>query len=109
MSSQPATERKNKDLSEHLPGRYEKKRYYTLSDIEPHSFAYDLWVVLFGKVLDLTEFVQTNIHSPLCQPLIDFAGKDITHWFSPKTKEPRTKIDAETGRQIFHCPNGRLV
>ena len=94
-------------LKEHLPRQYEKKRYYTWLDIEPHSFAHDLWVVLFGNVLDLTELIQSNITSPLCQPIIDFAGKDITHWFSHKTKEPRTKIDADSGRQVFYCPNGR--
>ena len=95
-------------LKEDLPRNYRKKRFYTLQDIEPHSFANDLWVVLFGNVLDLTELVQFYISSSLCQPIIDFAGKDVTHWFSSKTKEPKTRVDPETGRQIFYCPNGRL-
>lgn len=100
---------REKDFKDNLPRKYEKKRYYTWADIEPHSFAYDLWVVLFGQVLDLTELVQRNIHSPLTQPLIDFAGKDITHWFNPKTHEPRTKVDSESGRTVFYCPNGRYL
>lgn len=97
----------SKKLGEFLPKPYEKSNYYTWTDIESHSFTNDLWVVLFGNVLDLTELVQKNIHSPLCQPLIDFAGNDVTHWFNTNTKEPKTKIDVETGRRVFYCPNGR--
>jgi hypothetical protein len=96
-----------KQLADFLPKPYEKSNYYTWKDIESHSFANNLWVVLFGNVLDLTELVQKNVHSPLCQPLIDFAANDVTHWFNHNTKEPKTKIDVDTGRRVFYCPNGR--
>lgn len=102
-----ARNKEDKEIHEHLPKRYEKSRYYTWSDIEPHAFAYDLWVVLFGNVLDLTELIQKNISSPLCEPIIAFAGTDISHWFSHKTKEPKTRIDPNTGRTVYYCPNGK--
>lgn len=111
-SSTLASNRKSvedRQLVEHLRAEYNKKRYYTWKDIEGHCFAHDLWVVLFGKVLDLTELIQANIHSPLCQPLIDFGGKDVSHWFHSKTKEPKTRIDPETARRVFYCPNGRYL
>lgn len=99
----------NKALIEFARPDYKKKRYYTWADIEPHSFSHDLWVVLFGRVLDLTELVQSNIHSPLCQPLIDFAGKDVSHWFNSNTKEPKTRVDPNSARRVFYCPNGRYL
>lgn len=108
VSPTPASAR-NDPLKEHMRPVYERKNYYTWADIEPHCFTHDLWVVLFDKVLDLTELVQLNIDSPLCQPLIDFAGKDISHWFNQKTKEPKTRIDPETARTVFYCPNGRFL
>ena len=30
---------------------------------------------------------------PLCVPLIEAAGTDISHWFDPKTKDPKTFVD----------------
>lgn len=106
--SPPRSARHNPIL-EHMRPAYSNKRYYTWTDIEPHSFAHDIWIVLFGKVLDLTELVQSNIESPLCQPLIDFAGKEVTHWFNQKTKEPKTKVDPDTARKVHYCPNGRYL
>ena len=97
----------NKALADHLPRIYKKKRYYTWADIECHGFAYDLWVVVFGKVLDLTPLVQKHIKSSLCQPIIDFAGKDISHWFCRATNNPKTRVDPATGCLQFYCPNGR--
>lgn len=88
---------------------YNKRRYYTQKDVQFHISSGDLWVVIFQEVYDLTPLIQKNIASPLCQPLIDFGGKDISHFFDPKTKEPKTKIDTNTGKRIFYCPNGRYL
>ena len=105
----PRRTTENKGLIEHMRTDYLAKRYYTWADIESHCFGHDLWVVLFGKVLDLSELIQANIHSPLCHPLIEFGGRDVSHWFNSKTKEPKTRIDPETARRVFYCPNGRYL
>lgn len=88
---------------------YTKTRFYTPKDVGPHNSTGDLWVVIFGEVFDLTPLIQINIKSPLCQPLIDFGGKDVSHFFNISTKEPKTKIDTNTGKRIFYCPNGRYL
>jgi len=64
---------------------------------------------MFNRVLDLTSLVQENFTSPLCKPLIDNAGKDISHFFNPKTQEPLTRVDPSTGNQIFFTPLGRFL
>lgn len=97
------------NLEEFLSKTEPTRRYYTPYDVSLHFKSGDLWVVIFGEVFNLTSLVQRNIHSPLCQPLIDNAGKDISHFFNAKTKEPLTKIDTETGKQIYHCPYGRFL
>lgn len=98
-----------KRFEEFTVKEYKKRRYYTPKDVEPHISSGDLWVVIFGEVYDLTPLIQKNIASPLCQPLIDFGGKDISHFFDKKTREPKTKIDTNTGKRIFYCPNGRYL
>ena len=50
-----------------------------------------------------------NFKSPLCKPIIDFAGKDVSHWFNPATKEPKTRISSKTGYREYYCPNGRFL
>lgn len=85
------------------------RRYYTPYDVSLHFKSGDLWVVIFGEVFNLTSLVQSNIQSTLCQPLIDNAGKDISHFFNSKTKEPLTRIDAKTGKQVYYCPYGRFL
>jgi len=42
----------------------------------------------------------------LCDPIIKNAGKDITFWFDPNTKEPRRKINLQTGEEEYYTPNG---
>jgi hypothetical protein len=96
-------------FDEFISKEYEKRRYYTPYDVSLHFKSGDLWVTIFGEVFDLTQLIQENISSSLCQPLIDFAGKDISHFFNKRTKEPLTKIDTNTGKKVFQCPNGRYL
>lgn len=50
-----------------------------------------------------------NLKDPLCDPLIKYAGKDISHWFNPSTKDPKTCIDRETGVTKYFTPEGRFL
>ena len=94
---------------EHLGKPYKQKRYYTPEDVEKHFHPGDLWVVKFNKIYDLSKLVLDNYQSRLTQPLIDFGGKKIDHWFNPSTGKPKTKINPQTGTQVYHCPNGRYL
>jgi hypothetical protein len=80
-------------LKQFLPIPYKRKRFYTPYDVSLHNIANDLWVSFFGKVWDLTNLIQGNINSKLCEPIIKVAGKDITYWFIETTREPRRYID----------------
>lgn len=56
-----------------------------------------------------TLFFFINNLAPLCDPIIENAGKDITYWFDKETKEPRKQIDLKSGLEIFYCPRGRYL
>lgn len=71
--------------AEYMAIQPKRKRYYTKNDVSKHFQSGDLWVTMFNRVLDLSPLIQENFISPLCKPLIDNAGKDISHFFNPKT------------------------
>lgn len=101
-------ENKTAELSKYLPKPHKKRRYYINSELAAHSSPNDIWVCFFGDLYDLTHLVQSNIASPLVEPLIEAAGTDITHWFDQKTKEPRKQVDEE-GKEVYYCPNGPFL
>jgi hypothetical protein len=41
--------------------------------------------------------------------LIKAAGTDISHWFEPITREPKTWVDPQTNFTWFYCPTGRYL
>lgn len=41
--------------------------------------------------------------------MIEAAGTDITFWFDSVSREPRVKVNIETGSQEFYCPNGKYL
>ncbi|RHY78738.1 hypothetical protein DYB31_006381, partial [Aphanomyces astaci] len=46
----------------------------------------DCWVVVFSRVLDLTELVAKN-RGALTQPIVNHAGEDISHWFDSDSRD----------------------
>eukprot|EP00742_Colponemidia_sp_Colp-10_P001742 GILJ01001865.1.p1 GENE.GILJ01001865.1~~GILJ01001865.1.p1 ORF type:complete len:239 (+),score=27.01 GILJ01001865.1:45-719(+) len=84
------------------------RRYYTPSEVSCHNSGDDCWVSFFYRVYDLTPLVKAN-RGPLVEPLIRAAGQDITHWFNPKTQEPKTFIDPITNLEAFYMPQGRFI
>jgi len=82
--------------------------FYSGREVADHNVASDCWVSYFGKVYDLTPLVQEN-KGLLVQPILKFAGQDISHWFDPKTKEPKTSIDPSSGLRRVHTPFGRFL
>ncbi|XP_061444841.1 cytochrome b5 domain-containing protein 1 isoform X2 [Rhineura floridana] len=45
----------------------------------------------------------------LLKPILEAAGKDISHWFNLKTKDIQTHIDPLTGCLKYYTPQGRFV
>ena len=45
----------------------------------------------------------------LVDPIVQAAGTDITYWFDPKKKEPKTCIDINTGLTTYYLPLGRYL
>lgn len=52
---------------------------YTWDEIRKHNTDKDCWVVLYGRVLDVTEFL--NVHPGGLNPICDLGGYDITNSF----------------------------
>ena len=88
-----------------LPAPSRKHRYYTPDEVKLHNTANDCYVSIFHEVFDLTKYIQEN-YSSLMEPLIKAAGTDISHWFDPKTGDPKTCILPGTSLLSFYSPDG---
>ncbi|CDW91187.1 cytochrome b5-like heme steroid binding domain containing protein [Stylonychia lemnae] len=93
----------------HLPKPYKLRRYYLPSEVAHHNTKDDCWVSFFNQVFDLTQLLQENFTSELCDPIVLNAGTDITHWFDPLTKEPKTYIDPVKCTTQVYSPIGRYL
>ena len=51
------------NLKQYIPIPFPKQRYYTYEEVSHHNTANDCWVILFSEVYNLTQLVQSNIHS----------------------------------------------
>ncbi|KAG5177610.1 cytochrome b5 [Tribonema minus] len=83
-------------------------RYFTPEDVAQHNCAEDCWVSAGHRVLDLTALIEEH-RGPLAEPIIAAAGSDISHWFNPKTGDPKTCIDPVTGLTVAYTPSGRFI
>uniref|UniRef100_A0AAZ1XT20 Cytochrome b5 domain-containing protein 1 n=1 Tax=Oreochromis aureus TaxID=47969 RepID=A0AAZ1XT20_OREAU len=64
-----------------------RPRYFTPSEVAAHNTAEDLWVSFLGKVYDLSPLMSQYKGDVLLLPIMEFAGKDISSWFDPKTED----------------------
>lgn len=67
-------------------GTEKKLPFFSKFEVAEHCISADCWVSYFGKVYDLTTLIKTH-NGPLTQPILKFAGQDISHWFDARTKE----------------------
>ncbi|KAK1153549.1 cytochrome b5 domain-containing protein 1 [Acipenser oxyrinchus oxyrinchus] len=84
-------------------------KYYTPYEVSLHNTIDDIWVSYLGKVYNLTPLIKEHAGDVLLKPLIEMAGKDISHWFNPKTKDIRTHVDPLTGCVKYYTPSGRFL
>jgi hypothetical protein len=82
--------------------------YYSAAEVAEHNVMADCWVSFFGKVYDLTSLVEEH-KGVLAQPILKHAGQDISNWFDPRSKEPKTYMHPELGIEVPFCPHGRYV
>ncbi|CAH8494384.1 unnamed protein product [Schistosoma mattheei] len=86
-----------------------KSRYFTPNEVLAHNSPEDCWVSFLGHVWDLTPICAQNKGSVLLQPILNEAGRDISHWFDAKTGDVRHHIDPVTNCYVPYTPFGRFV
>lgn len=82
--------------------------YYSAAEVADHNVTADCWVSFFGRVYDLTNLIEEH-KGLLTQPILKFAGQDISVWFDERSREPKTHMSEELGIEVPYCPYGRYV
>lgn len=65
-----------------------KFRYFTSNDLLQGNSVNKLYVSLFGDVYDLTETYEKYRLTFGALLTLDFAGKDVSHFFNQRTRSP---------------------
>ncbi|KAM3842428.1 cytochrome b5 domain-containing protein 1 [Diretmus argenteus] len=86
-----------------------RPKYFTPTEVSAHNAIDDLWVSFLGKVFDLTPLMEEFKGDVLLMPIVECAGKDISHWFDPETKDIRTHVDPLTCCVKYYTPRGRFM
>ncbi|KAM9335362.1 cytochrome b5 domain-containing protein 1 [Symphorus nematophorus] len=86
-----------------------RPRYFTPAEVSAHNTAADLWVSFLGKVCDLTPLMERHKGDVLLLPIMEFAGKDISSWFDPETKDVLKHVNPLTNCVKYYTPRGRFV
>lgn len=86
-----------------------RPKYFTPKEVSVHNTLDDIWVTYMGKVYNLTPLVEEHKGDVLLKPIIECAGKDISHWFDPKTKDILRHVDPLTGCIKYYTPRGRFI
>lgn len=84
------------------------RRYYTPYEVAQHNEPNDCWVSFLGGVYDISGVIMSN-PGVLSAPLIAAAGKDISDWFDPATKDLKRNICPQTQLERYYTPMGRFV
>uniref|UniRef100_A0A3Q2TN78 Cytochrome b5 domain-containing protein 1 n=1 Tax=Fundulus heteroclitus TaxID=8078 RepID=A0A3Q2TN78_FUNHE len=86
-----------------------RPRYFTASEVACHRSSADLWVSFLGRVCDLSPLVSRYHGDVLLLPILECAGKDISSWFDPRTKDVLRCVDPLTCCQRYYTPRGRFL
>eukprot|EP00163_Fabomonas_tropica_P034898 TRINITY_DN9961_c0_g1_i1.p1 TRINITY_DN9961_c0_g1~~TRINITY_DN9961_c0_g1_i1.p1 ORF type:complete len:234 (+),score=32.41 TRINITY_DN9961_c0_g1_i1:81-782(+) len=85
-----------------------RRDFYTPAEVARHSDPSDCWVSLLGRVYDLTFLIRDNAGN-LDRPILEMAGKDISHWFDPETGDIRYHIEPTSLVRTPYTPQGRFI
>uniref|UniRef100_A0A3Q1F2P6 Cytochrome b5 domain-containing protein 1 n=1 Tax=Acanthochromis polyacanthus TaxID=80966 RepID=A0A3Q1F2P6_9TELE len=86
-----------------------RPKFFTPSEVAAHNSAADIWVSFLGKVFDLSPLMDRHGGDVLMLPIMEAAGKDISHWFDPETKDIQTYVDPQTCCLRYYTPRGRFL
>jgi len=86
----------------------ERRRMYTSKEVALHNCEDDCWVSIFHKVYDVTDLVRSQ-KNHLVNPIVKFAGTDISDWFDENTGDVKTHMDKEKNMVVPYLPHGRFV
>uniref|UniRef100_A0A1B6FRZ1 Cytochrome b5 domain-containing protein 1 n=1 Tax=Cuerna arida TaxID=1464854 RepID=A0A1B6FRZ1_9HEMI len=80
--------------------------YFTPKEVVVHNTPDDCWVSFLGIVRDLTPLVRQYEGTKEIKPILAYAGKDISHWFDPRTGDIVHRIHPVTGVRVPYAPHG---
>ena len=66
----------------------DKVRLFTSSDFLEGNSCNKAYFSLFGRVYDLTELIEKNRDTIQAENMLEWVGKDISHFFNKKTGLP---------------------
>ncbi|KAK3930443.1 Cytochrome b5 domain-containing protein 1 [Frankliniella fusca] len=69
------------------------------TDVTPHNTLGDVWVTVFGRVLDVSDLADPG-GTLGARTLFAFAGKDISHYFDPDTRDVVTLVHPSSGEEV---------
>ncbi|XP_059475524.1 cytochrome b5 domain-containing protein 1 isoform X2 [Neocloeon triangulifer] len=76
-------------------------KFFMEKEVAEHSRSSDLWLVVFGRVLDVTPLVHAvGPDAEEMRPILRFAGQDVSHWFDPHTQEFLRYTDVASGQRL---------
>lgn len=115
------TQHNNNNIDTYLlsPYNINKLPYYTSNEVSKHNTVNDIWITLYDKVLNLTQFIQSEqskLDNPYVHgiyPIIKNAGNDISHWFTNNINNNnkltiKTYIDPVTDLVSPYMPHGYI-
>jgi len=83
------------------------------SQVACHNCATDCWVVVHGRVYDLSQITsevdRKSDEFELVKPLLMFGGKDISDWFDDNPVDVKQAVDEESGLIFPTLPHGRFL
>lgn len=88
-------------------------RIFTRAEVALHNEKKDCWVIIFGRVFDVSPVLAVASSQALCDPVLGYAGSDISHWFQRDEAtgivDIRYAIHPTTLRKVPYLPEGPFV
>ena len=78
-----------------------ESKYYTWKDIRPHNNIQSLWVVLNNNVYDLTNIINQETNWEYKKNLMQWAGKDISHFFKGNNQKYNWRLPGKENSTIM--------
>ncbi|KAK5848040.1 hypothetical protein PBY51_005695 [Eleginops maclovinus] len=86
-----------------------RRRFFTPLEVSSHNTDADLWVSFLGRVCDLTPLIEEHRGDVLLLPILESAGRDISRWFDPDTRDVLQYVDPLTNCVRYYTPRGRFL